>query len=249
MCGRYAAKKDPATLADEFDAVDATGPGYPGPDYNVAPTKQVCTVVERHPREDGGKPDGTRTERSIRLMRWGLVPHWAKDPSVGNRMINTRAESAAEKPAFKSALRTRRCLLPADGWYEWRRDGKAKQPYYMTSMDGSSLALAGIWSTWRPKDAEAGEPPLVTCSILTTDAVGPLAEVHDRMPLVLPPAAWQRWLDPDRDDVAELLVPPAGEIVAGLELRPVSGEVNNVRHNGPMLLERVELDPVPATLL
>ena len=249
MCGRYAAKKDPATLADEFDAVDATGPDHPGPDYNVAPTKKVFTVVERHPREDGGPPDETRTERSLRLMRWGLVPHWAKDPSVGNRMINTRSESAAEKPAFKSALRTRRCLLPADGWYEWRRDGNAKQPFYLTSTDGSSLALAGIWSTWRAKDAETAEPPLVTCSILTTEAVGRLAEIHDRMPLLLPRGAWQRWLDPDREDVTELLVPPAAELVDGLELRPISDEVNNVRHNGPKLLERVDRDPVPATLL
>jgi len=250
VCGRYAAKKDPATLADEFDAVDATGPEHPGPDYNVAPTKQVFTVVERHPRDEEGTADPERTERSIRLMKWGLVPYWAKDPSVGNRMINTRSESAAEKPAFKTALARRRCLLPADGWYEWRRDGKTKQPFYMTSTDGSTLALAGIWSTWRPKDADAAEPPLVTCSILTTDAVGPLSEIHDRMPLVLPPEAWSRWLDPERENVAELLAPPPAELVGALELRPISDEVNNVRHNGPTLLERVEPDPpVQATLL
>jgi putative SOS response-associated peptidase YedK len=250
VCGRYTAKKDPATLAIEFDAVDATGPDHPGADYNVAPTKQVFTIVERHPRDEDGEPDPQRTERSIRLMKWGLVPHWAKDPSVGNRMINTRAESAAEKPAFKTALKGRRCLLPADGWYEWKREGKTKQPFYMTRPDGASLALAGIWSTWRPKDADPDEPPLVTCSVLTTDAVGPLAEIHDRMPLFLPAPAWQRWLDPDREDVAELLVPPSMDLVRELELRPVSDEVNNVRNNGPHLLERADpATPAQATLL
>ena len=250
MCGRYAAKKDPATLSAEFDAIDATELDYRGPDYNVAPSKQVFTVVERHPRDGEGNADAERTERSLRQMKWGLVPHWAKDPSVGNRMINVRSESAAEKPAFKTALKSRRALMPADGWYEWRREGKQKQPFFMTTTDGSSLALAAIWSTWRPKDADPDEPPLVTCAVLTTEAVGPLAEIHDRMPLVLQPEVWQRWLDPDRDDVSELLVPPPLELVDALELRPVSDEVNNVRNNGPQLLERADPGPpVQATLL
>lgn len=240
MCGRYAAKKDPATLSAEFDAVDDTGKDHRGADYNVAPTKQVFTVVERHPRDDEGNADPERTERSLRLMKWGLVPHWAKDPSVGNRMINVRSETAAEKPAYKSSLKSRRCLMPADGWYEWRREGKRKQPFYMTATDGSSLALAAIWSTWRPKDADPDEQPLITCAVLTTEAVGPLAEIHDRMPLVLQPQAWQLWLDPDRQDVSELLVPPSPGLVGSLELRPVSSEVNNVRNNGPGLIERVD---------
>jgi putative SOS response-associated peptidase YedK len=250
VCGRYAARKDPATLAAEFDAVDATGPDHPGADYNVAPTKQVFTVVERHPRDDEGHPDPGTTERSLRVMRWGLVPHWAKDPSIGSRMINARADSAAKKPAFRTALAKRRCLLPADGWYEWRRDGKRKQPFYMTTTDGSSLALAGLWSTWRDPNADPEEPPLVTCAVLTTDAVGQLTEIHDRMPLVLEPDDWQRWLDPDREDVKDLLVPPSLEFISALELRPISDEVNNVRNNGPQLLERVDPDqPVQPTLL
>lgn len=249
MCGRYAAKKDPATLSAEFDAIDVTGADHPGADYNVAPTKRVFTVVQRHPRDEDGEPDPQRTERSLRVMRWGLVPHWAKDPSVGSRMINTRAESATEKPAFRSAVRQRRCLIPADGWYEWRREGKRKQPFFMTTQDGSSLAMAGIWSTWRPKDSPQDTERLVTCSVITTDAVGQLVDVHDRMPLLLPRQDWQRWLDPDLADVGELLVAPPAELVQALELRPVSDEVNNVRHNGPGLLARVELDPVQATLL
>ncbi|HET8640411.1 MAG TPA: SOS response-associated peptidase [Pseudonocardiaceae bacterium] len=249
MCGRYAATKDPATLAAEFDAVDDTGAEPPRVDYNVAPTKQVVTVVERHPRDDEGKPDESRTERSLRLMRWGLVPHWAKDAKVGNRMINTRAESAAEKPAFRSALAKRRCLVPADGWYEWKREGKQKQPFYMTTTDGSSIALAGIWATWRPKDAPEDEPPLITCSIITTDAVGQLAEIHDRMPLMLPNSAWQRWLDPDLADVSSLLTGPDEDLVAALDLRPVSASVNKVGNNGPELVKRVELDQDQPTLL
>lgn len=249
MCGRYAATKDPATLAAEFDAVDDTGAEPPRADYNVAPTKQVVTVVERHPRDEEGNPDESTTERSLRVMRWGLVPFWAKDPKVGSRMINTRAESAAEKPAFRGALSKYRCLVPAAGWYEWKRDGKHKQAYYMTTTDDSSIALAGIWSTWRPKDAAEDEPPLVTCSIITTDALGQLTEVHDRMPLMLPQSAWQRWLDPDESDVASLLTAPDEQLVAGLELRPISDAVNKVGNNGPELLKKVELDRDQPTLL
>ena len=250
MCGRYASTKNPATLAVEFDALDATDGAAPGADYNVAPTKPVLSVVTRHPRDAEGNSDPDRTVRSIRVMRWGLVPHWAKDPKIGSRLINARAESAATKPAFRDALARRRCLLPADGWYEWQRAGNpitagragnpitgAKQPFFITPVDGSSLALAGLWSSWRGPDTEA---PLVSCAVLTTDAVGPLAEIHERMPLILPASAWQAWLDPDSADVSELLAPPDAALVDGLELRPVSTAVNNVRRGGPELVERRE---------
>lgn len=250
MCGRYSATKNPARLAEEFDALDATPGDGPGPDHNVAPTKQVLSVVTRHPRDEAGTADQTSTERSIRVMRWGLVPNWAKDPGIGARMINARADSAGTKPAFRTSLARRRCLLPADGWYEWQvvgtGKGKHKQPYFTTSKDGSSLALAGLWSVWRAKDAPPDEPPLITCAVLTTDAVGPLREIHDRMPLLLPPEAWQRWLDPDGDVVADLLVPPSRDLVDGLELRPVSTKVNNVRNNGEELTERVDPEQAPA---
>lgn len=239
MCGRYASSKDPGRLAAEFDAVDATGSAAPGADYNVAPTKDVFSVVQRHPRDAEGNRDDTRTERSIRVMRWGLVPRWAKDPSIGNRMINAKSETVIGKPAYRNAIKYHRCLLPADGWYEWRRGPDGKQPYFMTSQDGSSLALAAIWATWRDPNAEADAPPLVTCSVLTTSAVGALADIHERMPLVLPPSAWQRWLDPDNAEVSELLRPPPQELVAALELRPVSKAVNNVRNNGVGLTERL----------
>ncbi|MGH3786188.1 MAG: SOS response-associated peptidase [Pseudonocardiaceae bacterium] len=260
MCGRYASTRNPATLAVEFDAVAETDDAAPGADYNIAPTKPVLSVVTRHPRDQQGVPDPDRTVRSIRMMRWGLVPHWAKDLKVGSRLINARAESAAGKPAFRDAVARRRCLLPADGWYEWQAAGRAgnsatagragnrasgdrKQPYFITPADGSGLALAGLWSTWRPADEPTSV--LVTCAILTTDAVGPLAEIHDRMPLILPAQHWQAWLDPDRNDPGELLAPPPPELVAALELRPVSTAVNNVRRDGSELVERVELEQPP----
>lgn len=242
MCGRYASTKSPARLAAEFEAVDTTGEDVRLPDYNVAPTKQVVSVVTRHPRDADGTPDPDRTERSLRAMRWGLIPHWAKSKSIGSKMINARADTAGSKPAFRTSLAKRRCLLPADGWFEWRRDAEGKQPFFMHNTDGSSLALAGLWSTWRDPEADADAPPLVTCAVLTTDAVGELTTVHDRMPLLMAPDAWAAWLDPDRDDVSDLLVPPDGSLVDLLELRPVSDKVNSVRNNGPELVDRA--DPV-----
>lgn len=253
MCGRYASIKAPTDLADEFRAVDATD-GAAQPDYNVAPTKQIVAVVQRHPRDADGPPDPDTTERTLRLVRWGLVPSWAKDPKAGARMINARSETAAEKPAFKRAMQARRCLVPADGWYEWQRGPEHKQPYYTHYADGSSLAMAGIWEYWKPKEDPEGAYPdgLVTASVLTTSAVGVLAQVHDRMPLLLPPSAWDAWLDPDvgADDasVAALLAPPSDELVGALELRPVSPKVNSVRNNGPELLEPFEDVPEPLQL-
>ena len=239
MCGRYASTKDPGKLAAEFAALDSTGGAAPGADFNVAPTKRVLTVVQRHPRDEEGTADLERTERSVRVMRWGLVPPWAKEKSVGSRMINAKSETVTSKPAFRSSIRRYRCLVPADGWYEWKREGTGKQPFFMTSLDDSSLAMAGIFATWRDPQVDDAEP-LVTCSVLTTSAIGPLTDVHDRMPLLLPRQAWQHWLDPDQPDVSALLVPPSTELVESLELRPVSTKVNNVRNNGDELVERVD---------
>lgn len=252
MCGRYASTRDPATLATEFDAVDGAADGAgetPEPDYNVAPTKPVLAVVDRHPRGEDGVPDPSRTVRSIRTMRWGLVPSWSKDDKGGARLINARSESAAEKPAFRTALRKRRCLLPADGWFEWQRQpgGPGKQPFFMTRADGSVLAMAGLWEIWRPPGASRDDMPLITATVLTTEAVGPLQEIHDRMPLVLPRSRWSAWLDPDVEETGDLLAPPGADLVAALELRPVSSAVNNVRNSGPDLVRRAEPDQ-PALL-
>ncbi len=246
MCGRYASIKAPADLADEFRAVDATEGVEP--DYNVAPTKNVVAVVQRHPRDAEGTPDPDTTERSLRVVRWGLVPSWSKDPKAGARMINARSESAAEKPSFRKALQARRCLLPAAGWYEWQRGPDHKQPYYTHYADGASLAMAGLWEFWKPKEDPDNLYPdgLVTACVLTTNAVGPLAQVHDRMPLVLPPSAWEAWLDPDAgsDSVTDLIVPPSADLVATMELRPVSALVNSVRNNGPELLAPMAAEDV-----
>ena len=220
--------------------MDATGDDAPGADHNIAPTKPVLSVVQRHPVDSDGNRDPSRSERSVRVMRWGLVPKWAKDPATGGQMINARAETVTEKPSFRGVIRYYRCLIPADGWYEWKRDRTPKQPYFITRRDGSGLAMAGIWATRRDPELPADAPPLVTCAVLTTAAVGELAGVHERMPMVLPSSAWSRWLDPDVGDVDELLGPPSTELVGGLELRPVSRAVNNVRNNGAGLIERVE---------
>jgi putative SOS response-associated peptidase YedK len=258
MCGRYASIKAPADLADEFRAVDGIGGEAPGPDYNVAPTKPVITVVERHPRDEQGTPDPSQTVRSLRVMRWGLVPSWSKDRSGAGRMINARVETAASKPAYRSALARRRCLLPAAGWYEWKRADGEKQPYFITTPGDGSVALAGLWEVWRPKPDTESEgnragngkdqgkdaDPLITTAVLTTDSQGIAAEIHDRMPLVLPRSAWGRWLDPDVSDVAELLADPVVE----LEAWPVSAQVNSVRNNGPELIEPVRPDSAALTL-
>jgi putative SOS response-associated peptidase YedK len=245
LCGRYASTKNPATLAAEFDAVDATEDAIKGPDYNVAPTRNVVAVVQRHPRDEDGEPDMSTTERSLRLMKWGLVPAWAKDASGGAKMINARSETAATKPAFRSSWAKRRCLLPADGWYEWQRDGKVKQPFFTTRKDGASLAMAGLWTVWRDKE-KPDDLPLVTCSVLTMPAVDQLAEIHDRMPVVLPPEVWAAWLDPDSADAGDLIKPPSEDFLAALELRPVSTAVNSVKNNGPELLEPVREQDEPS---
>ncbi|WP_031465534.1 SOS response-associated peptidase [Sciscionella sediminilitoris] len=248
MCGRYAAAKSPAMLANEFAAVDRTGEQGPSENYNIAPTDPVVAVLDRHPRDEHGVADPSAVQRSLRVLRWGLVPHWAKDTKGAARMINARAESVHEKSAFKASLASRRCVLPADGWYEWRKDldehGKlVKQPYFMTRQDGASLAMAGIWAAWHAPDGGL----LLTAAVLTTAATGALTEIHDRMPLVLPEDALAHWLDPDSRDVTELLRHPDTGYAEQLELRPVSARVNSVRNNGAALVERHEPE-APASL-
>lgn len=227
-------------LAAEFAAIDRTGSEAPGQNYNVAPTDPVVAVLDRHPRDDAGVADPTVTERSLRVLRWGLIPHWAKDAREGAKMINARAETVRTKPAFKAAVRRRRCVLPADGWYEWRAEADAagkvgKQPFFMTRSDDRSLALAGIWASRR--DPATGQS-VVSAAVLTTEAVGPPAEVHERMPLVLGDAELDAWLDPDREAVDELLDHPGKGYAQQLELRPVANLVNSVRNNGPQLVAR-----------
>lgn len=247
MCGRYVSVKSDGEVLRDFEAVDATDEQDYEPDWNIAPTKPVRTVVNRPLRAADGTPATTPT-RQLRVMSWGLVPSWAKDRKTQGRMFNARVESVADKPAFRTAYAKRRCLVPADGWYEWRTidgpDGPVKQPMYMTPPDGHSIAFAGLYEFWR--DGQA--PTLSTCTIITTPSVGALAEIHDRMPLVLPRSGWARWLDPQVSDPAELLAgwdEAAGE---QLELRPVSSVVNSVDNNGAELIEFAEPMPEAQTL-
>ncbi|WJK40411.1 SOS response-associated peptidase [Solwaraspora sp. WMMA2056] len=244
MCGRYATTRSAADLSALFEALDDTAEPLAA-DYNVAPTDAVPIVrLSRRAAEaaapagegvDAGQPPARRV---LGLARWGLVPPWATDPRIGARMINARAESVATSRAFAPSFARRRCLVPADGWYEWVRPPGARrgaaQAYFMTPADGRQLAFAGIWSVWsRPE-------PMITSSVITTAALGPLAKVHDRMPLLLPEDRWSEWLDPEVDGTA-LLTPPDDDYLGGIEIRPVGSAVGNVRNNGVELVRRVPL--------
>jgi putative SOS response-associated peptidase YedK len=246
MCGRYVSVRSDADIVAEFDAVVVDNDERYEADFNIAPTKPVRTIVNRALRDADGNRAPTPT-RQLRVMSWGLVPSWSKDRKGAARMINARVESVTEKPAFRSAYAKRRCLVPADGWYEWQvvdgANGPTKQPMYMTPVDGHSLAFAGLYEFWR---SETGT--LSSCTIITAPSLGALGAVYDRMPLVLARESWARWLDPAITDPADLLTPwdeAAGE---QLELRPVSTTVNSVDNNGPDLVARVEPLPEAQTL-
>jgi putative SOS response-associated peptidase YedK len=247
MCGRYGASWGVDDLVEEFDvaAVDVPVEERLAPDWNVAPTKPVYAVINRRPRDE---PDAEPSRRLVTLQ-WGLVPFWAKDPKVGARMINARIETAAEKPAFREAFAKRRCLLPADGFYEWYtpEGTKAKQPFFIRRRGGGTLAMAGLYEFWRDPEAPRNEPSawLRTCTILTTTATDAVGHIHDRMPMVIPPDRWDAWLDPGLTD------PQAAQRLLAvtepdqLEAYAVSTLVSNVKNNGPELLEPLAEEPDP----
>jgi putative SOS response-associated peptidase YedK len=261
MCGRYASTRKRIELLEEFSVQRDMVTEPLTPDYNVAPTKPVYAVLDRVepvPAEsapaDGvdSRDDAARErsrsmaagqpERELRVVRWGLVPFWAKDVKIGSRMINARAETVAEKPAFRRAFAKRRCLLPADGYYEWQaQPGAAKQPIYISRADGRSLAFAGLYELWR--DPAVGRDDedawLWTTTVITTSAPDELGMIHDRMPMIIDPASWADWLDPANGDVADLRALLAPAAVSGLSTYPVSTEVNSVRNNGPQLIEPI----------
>ena len=232
MCGRYFQQRGPAAVARYFETVNPL-PNFAA-SWNRAPT-QDAMVVRRHP-ETG--------QRHLDPLRWGLVPRWAKDASGAAKMINARAESVAEKSAFREAFRKRRCLVTADGFYEWRTDGKSKQAFAVALADGAPMALAGLWEGWRAPDGGI----LRTCTIVTTEANEKLAPMHHRMPVILPPEAWGRWLgeDPaDEEELLGLLRPCPPEMVAAW---PVTSRVNKVAENDAGLLARDPLAVAPAGL-
>jgi putative SOS response-associated peptidase YedK len=242
MCGRYASSRSPEDLLEEFEVVEDRTAGPLAPDYNVAPTKEVYAVVERPPSRESDEPP----QRQLRVLTWGLVPSWAKDPSIGNRMINARMETVAEKPAFRRAFASRRALLPADGYFEWyptsqtNAKGKpVKQPFFIRPKDGGVLAMAGLYEIWRDPSKAEDDPDRFrwTCTVLTTQAEDSLGHIHDRMPLMVERERWHEWLDPTTPGDTSLLVPAAP---GRLEAYAVSTLVSNVRNNGPELVQPLE---------
>lgn len=223
MCGRFVSTSTPDEIAQYF-GVQAVEEKLE-PNYNVAPTTDVYTILE-----DGGV-------RHLDAFHWGLVPFWAKDPSIGSRMINARAETLAEKNAFKDSFAKRRCIVPVDGFYEWKKEPgkKKKQPYLIERPDGRPLAFAGLWSTWGSKDDDSGV--LRSCTIITTAANDAMSEIHDRMPVMLQEDDWATWLDRENNDLTslgQLLLPAPDELIS---MYPVDPMVGNVRNNGPELID------------
>ena len=243
MCGRYAASRNPDDLVEEFE-VEHRPEQVLEPSWNVAPTREVYAVLERSPR---GEP-AAAPARALRVVRWGLVPSWAKDPAIGSRLINARMETVADKPAFRKAFAKRRCLLPADGYFEWYGETKGtKQPFFIHPSDGGVLAMAGLYELWKDPSVtgEDADPWLWTATVLTTTATDDLGRIHDRMPLLVERERYAEWLDPGRDDVEalrSLLVPAAQGRLAAY---PVSTEVNNVRNDGPQLVQPLPADGGP----
>jgi putative SOS response-associated peptidase YedK len=232
MCGRFVSATPPGILAGRFQVDERVGGELP-PRWNMAPTDETYAVAERHHR------------RLLTTFRWGLIPHWADDDKDAARRINARAETLADKPAFRDAFAKTRCIIPADGFYEWETgDGGRKIAHYITRRDGDVLAFAGLYARWNPGEHgpprlfdDPDEPPVRSCTIVTTTANATLAELHDRMPVVLPESAWAEWLDRDNHDVVALqrLLQPAPDDV--LVKRAVAPHVNDVRNDGPELIE------------
>lgn len=211
MCGRYTLTADSRKIAESFGVEPALATG---PRYNIAPTQQVVAIIKNGAAQ-------------LSLLRWGLIPSWAKDETIGSRMINARAETLAEKPSFKHLLRRRRCLVIADGFYEWKAEGKEKTPMYITLEDHQPFAFAGLWDVWKDP---AGEP-VQSCTIITTEPNELMATIHNRMPAILRPGAYDDWLNPQLHDEQVLthwLKPYPAEL---MQARPVSKLVNNPRND------------------
>jgi putative SOS response-associated peptidase YedK len=255
MCGRYTSTSSPARLAEAFQVNEVTAEQLPIR-FNVAPTQPVYAVAEsrRAAWVRGPDRDAENGRRLLGTFRWGLVPSWAKDPRIGAKMINARSEGLAGRTAYKKAFARRRCIVPADAFYEWQvvdgvADGRIrgrgrghKQPYAFRRRDGEPLAFAGLWELWRSPTQPESEP-LRTCVIITTRANAVVEPIHGRMPAILPAGAWDAWLDPGNDDLETLqalLVPAPGE---DLEAWAVSARVNKSENEGPDLIE-----PCPSML-
>jgi putative SOS response-associated peptidase YedK len=223
VCGRFAYFSAHEAVVKLFGL--APGSRAIEPRYNIAPTQFVPVVRA-----------GGAGLRELAMLYWGLVPHWAKEKAIGARMINARAETLIEKPSFRTAFRKRRCLVVASGYYEWQATPQGKQPWFIERSDSAPFGMAGLWESWIEKP---GEPPLESCAIVTTEASGELALLHHRVPVVLEPGGFSQWLDPGFSDTAALtsmLTAPAAGL---MNARRVSRQVNNVRNDGPELIDAV----------
>jgi putative SOS response-associated peptidase YedK len=233
MCGRFTLRTPINVLAQQFlfDFQQEQPPRY-----NIAPTQDVATV--RSARDD-------KQKRELALLRWGLVPSWADDLKIGSRMINARAETVAEKPAFRSAFKRRRCLVLADGFYEWKKLGRAKQPYLIGMEDGRPFAFAGLWETWSKADSpersgQSPNLPVESCTIITTTANRLMSELHDRMPAILAPNDYERWLDPDNSDAGDLLALLESYPSEEMSAYPVGTVVNKATNDVPECVVEIE---------
>ena len=230
MCGRYNVLTSAQGFVDLLDLLVEIGSvGAAGPRYNGAPT-QLLPVVRRFPDAMSARIDD---------LKWGLVPSWAKDPGIGNRMINARMETAAEKPAYRVPYRRRRCLVAADGWYEWRRSADGKQPWMIRRRDGEPFFIAGLWESWRGKGRDADAPALETFTLLTGDASAQLARIHARMPVVLDRGLYEQWLDPRMTDPQALCEVLDARPLDVFEVWPVSRYVNSPANDSARCLERI----------
>jgi putative SOS response-associated peptidase YedK len=220
MCGRFTLKTSPARIARLLGLKSV--PDFE-PRYNIAPSQPVLAV----------RLEPERGEREAAFLKWGLVPSWAKEPGIGNKLANARADTVAEKPAFRSAFKKRRCLVLADGFYEWQAGSGGKTPYYFQMKDEGLFAFAGLWERW-----QQGEEPVESCTLITTEANGVVGPVHDRMPVIFDPERFARWLDPERGVTAlrAMLAPLPDD---WLTAHPVSRLVNNPRNEGPRCIEGV----------
>ncbi len=230
MCGRYTLKTSGEAIAAAFKLMDHPDPI---PRYNIAPSQPVAAIAASSADRSSGQ---SSNQREYRIFQWGLIPSWAKDPAMGNRMINARSETAAEKPSFRAAFKRRRCLVVADGFYEWKKAGKQKQPYYIQLADQSVFGMAGLWEVWESGDGSHIE----SCTILTTEPNELMRSIHNRMPVIVSPENYGQWLDAElqvKEPLQSLLVPYDAD---AMQIRPVSTTVNNPRNETPACIEAAD---------
>ena len=222
MCGRFSLTATSEEVAQHFDL--AAVPDL-SPHYNIAPTQTVATVVVSK----------DQSKRQFQPMRWGLIPSWASDSKIGNRLINARVETVTEKPSFRNSVKQKRCLIIADGYYEWQKQPQGKQPYYFQLSDRQPFAFAGLWDTWNSPEGKT-----ISCTLLTTDASEQVSPVHHRMPIIVPPQAYSQWLDPTLTDPDQVLPLLNSDIYQNLSSYPVSSQVNSPTNDSDECIQAVE---------